>query len=46
MVITDTPQQKLLYIAKQLGLKSLAGMQGKPGPFMIRLNNPQPGLQR
>jgi len=28
MVITETPQQKLLYIAKQLGLKSLTGMQG------------------
>lgn len=28
MVITETPQQKLLYIAQQLGLKSLAGMQG------------------
>lgn len=28
MVITQTPQQKLIKVANELGLKSLAGMQG------------------
>jgi len=43
MVITDTPQQKLLYIAKQLGLKSLAGMQGTTRAVYDTVEQPATG---
>jgi len=43
MVITETPQQKLLYIAKQLGLKSLAGMQGTTRAIYDTIDQPATG---
>jgi len=43
MVITETPQQKLLYIAKQLGLKSLAGMQGTTRAVYDTIDQPATG---
>jgi len=43
MVITETPQQKLLYIAKQLGLKSLAGMQGTTRAVYDAVDRPATG---
>lgn len=43
MVITETPQQKLVYIAKQLGLKSLAGMQGTTRAIFDCIDQPAAG---
>jgi len=43
MVITETPQQKLVYIANQLGLKSLAGMQGTTRAIYDTIDQPATG---